>query len=178
MPKHQRPKAHCISEVVNLCSETRQDSSQNLPSSHRTFALQDVLLDDRIEPWGLRPVSRTSNTEVRRGSFNAGQVFVPGDLRSFRVLEKLKADTLPFIESSPEENTFKAVDEEFETARQMNVCKGNHHCAFAAKERKNLVDKYIHDAINTVGQVHRPEVSLPASLEQMTPLLTTTTFHH
>lgn len=43
----------------------------------------------------------------------------------------------------------------------------------SAKERKNLVDRYIHDAINTVGQVHRPEVSLPASIEQMTPLLTT-----
>ena len=139
LEEHQRPKAHCISEGVNLCSETRQDSPQDLPSSHRTFALQDVLLDDRIEPWGLRPVSRISNTEVRHGSLNAGQVFVPGDLRSFRVLDKLSADTLPFIESSQEENTFKAVDEEFETPRQMNVCKGNHHSALRPKNARTLL---------------------------------------
>ena len=113
----------------------------------------------------------TANTEVRPGSFNAGQIFV-GDLRNFRVLKKLKADTLLFIESSLERYIVKAIKEEFETARQKRLRKGNHHSALSVKEHTELVDRYTDYAIHTEDRVHRLESLLPISIEEMTLCLT------
>lgn len=113
----------------------------------------------------------TADTEVRHGSFNAGQIFV-GDLRSFRVLKELRADTSLFIESSLEEYIVKAIKEEFEAARQKKLRKGNHHFALSAKEHMELVDRHTHYAINTDDRVHRLEVLLPESLEKLTLCVT------
>lgn len=113
----------------------------------------------------------TANIEVRHGSFNAGQIFV-GDLRNFRVLKKLKADTLLFIESSLENYIVKAIKDEFETARQKRLRKGNHHFALSVKDYKELVDRYTDYAINTEDRVHRLESLLPVSIEELTLCLT------
>lgn len=113
----------------------------------------------------------TADTEVCHGSFNAGQIFV-SDLRGFQVLKKLKADTLLFIESSLEEYIVKALNEEFETARQKKIRKGNHHFALSAKEHVELVDRHTCYAINTDDRVHRLEDLLPESLEELTLCLT------
>lgn len=113
----------------------------------------------------------TANPEVRHGSFNAGQIFV-GDLRNFRVLKKLNADTLLFIESSLEEYIVKAIKEEFETARQKRLRNGNHHFALSAKEHTELVDRYTDYATNIDDRVHRLESLLPVSLEDLTLCLT------
>ena len=113
----------------------------------------------------------TTNAEVRHGSFNAGQIFI-GDLRNFRVLKKLKADTLLFIESSLENYIVKAIREEFETARQKRLRKGNHHFALSAKEHTELVDRYTDYAIDTDDRVHRLESLLPVSIEELTLCLT------
>ena len=113
----------------------------------------------------------TANPEVHHGSFNAGQIFV-GDLRSFRVLKKLKADALLFIESSLEEYIAKAIKEEFDTARQKRLHKGIYHFALSAKEHMELVDRHTHYAINTDDRVHRVETLLPVSLEEVTLCLT------
>lgn len=113
----------------------------------------------------------TADTQVRHGSFNAGQIFV-GDLRGFRVLKRLKADTLLFIESSLEEYIVKTLSEEFETARQKKIRKGNHHFALSIKEHTELVDRHTHYAINTDDRVHRLGDLLPESLEELTMCLT------
>lgn len=113
----------------------------------------------------------TANTEVRHGSFKAGRIFV-GDLRSFRVLKNLKADTLLFIESSLENYIVKAIKEEFESARQKKIRKGNHHFALSRKEHMELVDRHTHYAINTDDEVHLLESLLPESLEKLTLCVT------
>ena len=119
----------------------------------------------------------TTNAEVRHGSFNAGQIFI-GDLRNFRVLKKLKADTLLFIESSLENYIVKAIKEEFETTRLKRLVKGNHHFTLSAKEHTELVDRYTDYALDTDDRVHRLESLLPVSIEELTLCLTLTRDGH
>ncbi len=113
----------------------------------------------------------TANTEVRHGSFNAGQIFV-GDLRNFRVLRKMKADTLLFIESSLENYIVESSRGEFETARRQKKRKGNHHFALSHEEHMELVDHHTFYAINTDDRVHQLEGFLPESLEELTLCVT------
>ncbi|KAL9077223.1 MAG: hypothetical protein Q9161_000489 [Pseudevernia consocians] len=86
--------------------------------------------------------------------------------------EKIKADTLLFIETSLEIYVVKAIKQEFKTARQKKNRKGNHHFALSHKEHMELVDRHTHYAINTDDRVHRLETLLPESLEKLTLCVT------
>ena len=112
----------------------------------------------------------TANTEVRHGSFNAGQIFV-GDLRNFRLLRQLKADTLLFIESSLGNYIVKARGE-FETALHQEIGKRNYHFALSHEEHMELVDRHTFYAINTDDRVHQLEGLLPESLQELTLCVT------
>ena len=113
----------------------------------------------------------TADTEVHHSSFNAGHVLV-GDLRGFRVLKKLRADTLLFIKSFLEDSIVKALNEKFGTARQKKIRKGIHHFALSAEDHMKLIDTHSHYAINTDDQVPRLQDLLPKSLEKLTPCMT------